>query len=125
MKICEHLDEPQTFVSFTPAHIHQCRRFCLNRCKHHRCSARCYEECNRTVCVEKCTRKLPCEHYCNRVCGEPCLDCLMCRWKQLPKNIQKELSGENVRHAAFVEFECGHIMSVAAFDQHFKDHEKE
>ena len=49
------------------------------------------------------------------------MDCLMCRWNDLPNDIRQQLRGKDIRYATFVEFECGHMMATYQFDEYFKD----
>ncbi len=101
--------------------MHQCNRYCQNKCKHTRCGQRCRNECERLSCNEKCTRRFTCEHFCNGICGEPCIDCLSCREKDLPGEIRKAISGRNLRYATFVQLECGHLFKTDMLDEHVKN----
>ena len=104
--------------------MYQCNRYCLHKCRHLRCGQRCKLECDRSPCNEKCTRRFQCEHYCNGVCGEPCIDCLSCRQQSLPNEIRKAISGRNMRYATFVQLECGHLFKTDVLDAHVENFRK-
>ncbi|UJR28371.1 hypothetical protein I4U23_009614 [Adineta vaga] len=118
IKLCNHSDEPNIRNNISKCLIYQCMRYCLNRCKHTRCEQRCRAECDRVPCNEKCTRRFDCEHYCNGICGEPCIDCLHCRDKNLTKDISDVIRGQNLRYATFVQLECGHLFKPDVLDAH-------
>ena len=116
-KLCAHDDTPKISSNLNLCEIYQCNRYCLNRCKHRRCDQRCKLECNSQSCKEKCSKRFDCDHYCNGVCGEPCIRCLICRERELPNDIRTELR-KNVRHSTFVQLECGHLFSTMILDEY-------
>lgn len=118
IKLCDHNDEPKIVGQQHTCLVHECLRYCLNRCKHMRCGQRCRIECERPPCYEKCSRRFDCEHYCNGICGEPCIKCLICHEKDLPSEIRRAISGRNLRNATFVELECGHLFKTDVLDAH-------
>ncbi|CAF0914457.1 unnamed protein product, partial [Didymodactylos carnosus] len=117
-KLCDHTDIPPERTRSLQCDIHECNRYCLSKCKHSRCSRRCYDLCDRDKCDLKCGRKFPCGHYCNGICGEPCLQCLICNRQDLPHSVTKHLAKNNIRTATFVELECHHIILTEEIDQH-------
>ncbi len=123
IKLCDHDDEPRIHSTNDRCVLYQCNRYCLNRCKHLRCGQRCRLECDRPLCYEKCSRRFECEHYCNAICGEPCIQCLVCRTKDLPNEIRKAINGRNLRNATFVELECGHLFKSNELDVHVETFE--
>lgn len=119
-KLCDHNDEPRALDALNQCIIHDCKRFCQNRCRHLRCGQRCNTECDRSSCNEKCSRRFACEHYCNAICGEPCIDCLRCRGGNLPDEIRRVIQVKSLRYATFVELECGHLFETGMLDAHVK-----
>ncbi len=124
IKICDHKDEPEISALSNQCVIYQCTRFCLNRCRHTRCELRCNVECDRSPCYQKCTRRFECEHFCNGMCGEPCIDCLYCRKNELPNEIREAIAGSKVRYATFVQLECGHLFKTDLLDRHVENFKK-
>jgi hypothetical protein len=86
-----------------------------------RCGQRCRVECDHPPCNEKCTRRFECQHHCSAICGEPCIDCLSCRKKALPNEIQTAINGKNIRNATFVQLECGHLKKTDELDRHVEN----
>lgn len=126
MKICDHLDTPGVNDQSDHCVLYECRRYCLNKCKHMRCTQRCRTECDRPPCYEKCTRRLECEHHCNGICGEPCINCLSCREKELPMEIRRAISGrDNLRYATFVQLECGDLFKTEVLDEYVENFRKQ
>jgi hypothetical protein len=124
MKLCDHTDEPKLHGHHDQCNLYECRRFCLNKCKHMRCGQRCKLECDRPPCNEKCSRRFECEHYCNGICGEPCIDCLKCREKDLPREIREAIRGQYIRNTTFVQLECGHLFKTNVLDEHVENFKK-
>lgn len=89
-----------------------------------RCTQRCKDTCDRPVCTEKCTRRFECEHYCNGICGEPCIDCLRCREKDLPTEIRNAIRKYGIRNATFVQLECNHLFETTELDAYVERFEK-
>ncbi|CAF1069393.1 unnamed protein product [Adineta ricciae] len=118
--LCGHSHEPSVSDSMLECSIHQCMRYCQNRCKHRRCSLRCKLECDCGPCIEKCSRRFQCDHYCNGVCGEPCIDCFSCRDTESKNAIRDAINGEKLRYAAFVQLECGHLFKASVLDEHVR-----
>ncbi|CAF5003686.1 unnamed protein product, partial [Rotaria sp. Silwood1] len=125
IKQCDHDDEPRISTRINECVIYQCNRYCQYKCKHFRCGQRCKNECDREICNKKCTRRFECEHYCNGICGEPCIDCLVCREKDLPNDIQKSIRQQNIRYATFVQLECNHLFQTAILDEYIENFEKQ
>ncbi|CAF3707173.1 unnamed protein product [Rotaria sordida] len=123
MKLCDHPDEPRILPS--QCLVYQCNRFCQYKCRHLRCGQRCKSECDRQPCNKKCTRRFDCEHYCNGICGEPCIDCLVCREKELPNEIQKIIRSKNIRYATFVQLECDHLFETNILDEYIEKFENQ
>ncbi|CAM4789800.1 unnamed protein product [Rotaria magnacalcarata] len=117
IKLCDHPDEPTVPRHANGCLVYECSRYCLNKCRHLRCTQRCKMECDRNPCREKCGRRFECEHYCNGICGEPCIDCLPCRIQTLPREIQKAIHSKNIRNATFVQLECGHLFETKILDK--------
>ena len=120
-KLCDHDDEPLARNLIFQCDIHECNRYCQSKCKHSRCGRRCRNECERSPCFEKCSRRFDCEHYCNGICGEPCIKCLVCRERSLPSEIRRVIQTKKLRFATFVELECGHLFETSMLDAHVKE----
>ncbi len=121
MKMCHHDHTPSVFNSLQECEIYECPRYCFSRCRHvEKCRHRCTETCPRRSCKNKCPiRFQQCEHYCNGVCGEPCIPCLHCQDRyQLPPEIQNAVRQGQTRHLILIELECGHLLRPALLDQH-------
>ena len=124
MKICYHDHTPSVSTFLNKCEIYQCLRYCFSRCRHvERCEHRCAEICPRQPCKNKCSvRFRECEHYCNGVCGEPCIPCLICRDPyQLPIDIKDSLRQNQIRRLILVELECGHLFKPASLDEHVEN----
>ena len=125
IKLCDHNDEPDVAIHRNECVIYGCNRYCLNKCRHGRCSKRCQYKCDRLPCNEKCTRRLQCEHYCNGICGEPCVDCLVCQVDNLPLEIRQATKRRGLRHFTVVKLECGHLFETVVLDKHVETFEKQ
>ncbi|CAF4522009.1 unnamed protein product [Rotaria sp. Silwood2] len=124
-KQCDHDDVPRMPGQINQCFVYQCNRYCQYKCRHLRCGQRCKNECDRATCNEKCTRRFECEHYCNGICGEPCIDCLVCRRSDLPSEIQKAIRQQGIRYATFVQLECNHLFETAILDEYIEKFEQQ
>ncbi|XP_067670298.1 NFX1-type zinc finger-containing protein 1-like [Haliotis asinina] len=89
-----------------------CSAPCEWKCEHFKCTSLCYEPCNRPPCNEPCKKKLPCEHQCIGLCGEPCpKQCRFCN-----AAVVSSVSGKPNARFIFLE-DCGHIVEITSLDR--------
>ena len=93
-----------------------CVERCSWRCEHYRCNKLCNEPCDRPRCNEPCQKRLPCDHMCIGLCGEPCpTDCRVCDEEKVTTII---FGHEDEPDARFVLLEdCRHIVEFNALDR--------
>ncbi|KAK3584660.1 hypothetical protein CHS0354_001239 [Potamilus streckersoni] len=92
-----------------------CREPCDWSCEHYECTKLCFDPCNRPRCDRPCRKRLPCQHACIGLCGEPCPD--MCRVCHRNEVTQIFFGSEDEPNARFVQLEdCRHIFEVESLD---------
>ncbi|XP_023660655.1 NFX1-type zinc finger-containing protein 1-like isoform X2 [Paramormyrops kingsleyae] len=92
-----------------------CTQPCPWQCRHQRCTRLCHEPCDRLPCQMPCFKRLPCQHQCIGMCGEPCPDkCRICD----AGDVQELFFGKEADpEAHFVQLsDCRHIFEVTGFD---------
>ncbi|XP_026476067.1 NFX1-type zinc finger-containing protein 1-like [Ctenocephalides felis] len=117
-----------------------CTEMCTYECVHSKCTKKCgvpcarglhlemrtksekkkkcARKCDRDPCNEPCKKKLPCDHDCVGLCGEPCPPiCRICDEDEL-KTIF--FGNEDEDDARFVVLEeCGHVFEYQGLDDWF------
>ncbi|XP_046560626.1 NFX1-type zinc finger-containing protein 1-like isoform X1 [Haliotis rubra] len=110
---CENRCPHERCTKFCGEICDPCIAPCEWKCEHFKCTLLCDEPCDRPPCNEPCKKKLPCEHQCIGLCGEPCpMQCRFCN-AALVSNV----SGKPNARFVFLE-DCGHIVEVTSLDRH-------
>ncbi|XP_048246818.1 NFX1-type zinc finger-containing protein 1-like isoform X2 [Haliotis rufescens] len=117
---CENRCLHKSCTKFCGEICDPCKAPCEWKCEHFKCTLTCYEPCDRPPCNEPCKKKLPCEHLCIGLCGEPCpTQCRFCN-----TDVVSRVSGKPGARYVFLE-DCGHIAEVTSLDRHMESKSEE